>query len=206
MRPSICAASGLILGVCAAQAFAITLTPNAIGGGNIPGKYPIVDFHTWDGDWTPTLKLPASAPAGATITIYANATWSSNVELGNTDIPLPTLTLSTGDRMKFTFDAGMRRWIVTTRDYVATGSVITVPNTALKLSRVKIGPRDAAQKVVLPASAPPGAVLIVQSASAAVSRVDPANVLHASTMLLGANERCVYTFHPELKKWYLLEA
>ena len=31
------------------------------------------------------------------------------MELGNTDIPLPTLTLSTGDRMKFTFDAAMRR-------------------------------------------------------------------------------------------------
>ena len=206
MRPSIRAAGGLILGVCAAQAFAITLTPNAIGGGNIPGQYPIVDFHTWDGDWTPTLKLPASAPAGATITIYADATWSSNVVLDNTDIPLPTMALSTGDRAKFTFDAATRRWIVATKDYVATSSVITVPNTVSKLSRVRIGSKDAAQKVVLPASAPPGAILIVQSASTAVSRVDPANVLHASTMLLGARERYVYAFHAELKKWYLLDA
>jgi hypothetical protein len=203
MRPSIRAASGLLLGVCAAQACAITLTPNAIGGGNIPGKYPIVDFHTWDGDWAPTLKLPASAPAGATITIHANATWSSNVALDNTDIPLQTLTLSTGEQAKFTFDATTGRWNATLKEFVATGTVITVPNTALKLTRVRIGSKDVAQRIVLPASAPPGAIVIVQSDSKAVSRVDPANVLYASTMLLSANERYVYAFHAELKKWYL---
>lgn len=206
MRSFTRAAGGIALGVCAAQACAITLTPNAIGGGNIPGTYPIVDFHTGDGNWAPTLTLPVSAPPGATITIHADATYPSNVALDNTDIPLRTLTLSRGESMKFTFDAGARRWLAGIPEYVPTSPVVNVPASMARLARVKIGPKDVVQAVFLPATAAPGAILIVQSSSVWGARVESANVLHASTMRLGTNDRYVYAFHPELKKWYLLES
>jgi hypothetical protein len=206
MRSFTQAASGLVLGVCAAQAGAVTLTPNAIGGGNIPGTYPIVDFYTGDGNWAPTLQLPPSAPAGAVITIHADATYASSVVLDNTDLPLRTFTLNRGDTMKFTFDAVAGRWRAAVTEYRPVGTVLTVPNSTARLARAVIGDRDVVQSVLLPATAVPGAILIVQSGSASGARVDSANVLHASTMRLGANDRYVFAFHPELKKWYLLES
>ena len=105
MRPIIRAASGLLLGLCAAQALAITLTPNAIGGGNIPGTYPTVDFQTWDGNWAPVLRLPASAAGGASITFHPNATWSSSLATDNTDLPMRALTLNKGDTITVTTEA-----------------------------------------------------------------------------------------------------
>jgi hypothetical protein len=98
MRTPIQIAGSFLFGLCSLQAFGVTLTPNAIGGGNIPGTYPVVDFHTWDGNWAPTLKLPDAAAQGATITIYAHASYSSNVVLANTDLPLRAITLSSGQR------------------------------------------------------------------------------------------------------------
>lgn len=205
MRPSIhAAAAGLILGVCAAQACAVTLTPNGIGGGSIPGTYPSVDFYTWDGNWAPALKLPASAPAGATITIHANATWASNVVLDNTDVPLRTLTLSKGDQMKFTFDAGTRRWTAALTTLPVKGSVLTVPETIPKLSRVIITAQDVVEKIELPASVPPGTMMYIMAG--ANSRVDPTNMLHASTLLVGRGETIVLAFSDELKKWYVVES
>lgn len=206
MRPTIRAASGLVLGLCAAQAFAITLTPNAIGGGNIPGAYPIVDFYTWDGNWAPVLKLPASALSASTITIHAQATYDSNVVLDNTDLPLPSMTLKRGDTMKFTFDANTRRWTASIPEYTTTRTVFPVPASNARLARAYIGPGNLVQSIILPATAVPGAILIVKSDSAGESYVESANVLHASTLRLGAGERYVFAFHPELKKWYPIES
>ena len=182
------------------------LSVNRVGGGNIPGNFPVVDFYTGDGDWAPVLRLPASAAAGATITIHANATWDSNVQLDNTDLPMRTLTLRKGDRTQFRFDAGQRRWIASISEYVPTGASATVPASGARTARVSIGEGSTVRQLTLPATAEPGAILIVASKSALETRIEAQNVLHASTLRLAAGERYVFAFHPDLKKWYPIES
>lgn len=206
MHPFLRAACSLILGICAAQACAVTLTPNAIGGGNIPGTYPSVDFYTGDGDWAPTLRLPASALPGATITLHTNASFGSNVALDNTELPLPSLSMTTGDTMTFTYDAGTGRWLIQMLEYSPKTVGATVPNFSRKLARYTIGDGDWVPTVTLPTSAAPGALLVVQSRVAWGTGVAPANVLHGSDQFMGPSDRDIYVFHPELRKWYLLDS
>ena len=205
LRPIIRAASGLLLGLCAAQALAITLTPNAIGGGNIPGTYPTVDFQTWDGNWAPVLRLPASAAGGASITFHPNATWSSSLATDNTDLPMRALTLNKGDTITFTWDAWERRWLAAATDYKDLRTVTIVPSPTTRVTRVSIDRKDMVESVVLPPTATPNAIVIVQSTSSRPGRVDSANVLHPTPMPLGMNVRYAFVFHPQLQKWYLAE-
>lgn len=216
MHPFIRAASGLVigLGLCAGQAFAVVLTPNAVGGGNIPSTAPVVDFYTWDGNWAPTLKLPASAANGSKITIHADATYSSNLVLDNTDIPMRTLTLDRGDTVTFTWKNDtdkVNRWLVSVPEYTGLHTVTVVPHLTNKLTRVSTTNKDRVESVVLPPTSAPGAILIVDSTSSwQPAKVDPANVLHPAPMPLGVHERFTFVryafiFHPSLQKWYLAE-
>ena len=206
MRRAVQFVSSFIFSLCSLQAFGVTLTPNAIGGGDIPGSYPIVDFYTSDGNWVPTLTLPASASAGATITIYANASYSSNVVLTNTDLPLRSLTMVNGDRLKFTFEGTTSRWIAKLPEYSPNSTGATVPDNTNKLGRYSFSDGNWVTTMTLPAVAAPGAIMIVQSKAASGSTIAPTNVLHASTMRLTTNERYAYIFHPVLKKWYIVES
>ena len=185
---------------------AITLTPNAIGGGNIPGSYPIVDFHTYDGNWAPTLTLPKSAAPGATIAIHAHATYSSSVVLSNTDLPLQTTVLNNGDSLDFVFDANTGRWRAKVFEYSPNRTGASIPDNTNRFARYSLGDGNWAPTVTLPASAAPGAVMIVQSNATWGAAIAGTNVLHASTMRLATNERYAFIFHPELKKWYLMES
>jgi hypothetical protein len=83
---------------------------------------------------------------------------------------------------------------------------MTMADNTAKLGRYSFDDGDWAAAVTLPAKAAPGAVMVVQSSAARSTSISPVNVLHASTMRLAANERYAYVFHPELKKWYILEA
>jgi hypothetical protein len=126
--------------------------------------------------------------------------------LTNTDLPLRSLTLATGDTMKFTFDASARRWVATLAEYSPNTVGATLPESAHKLARYSLSDGNWTPVVTLPATAAPGAVLFVQSSATWGASVAATNVLHASTMRLAANDRYAYLFHPELKKWYLLES
>ncbi|MGI4779016.1 MAG: zinc-dependent metalloprotease family protein [Janthinobacterium lividum] len=195
----------ITFGLCSLQAFGVTLSPNAIGNsGNIPGSYTSVDFHTWDGDWSPTLTLPKSAPSGATITIYAHATYASNVVLANTDLPLRTTTMVAGDTLKFTYDSATARWLAKLPEYSPASVGAAVPGNGNKLGRYAMYDGNWVPLVTLPASAPPGAVMVVASRATWDSAVAPTNVLQASTMRMSTGEQYAYVFHPELKKWYLV--
>ena len=206
MRKAVQLVGSFLFSLCAFQAFGITLSPNAIGGGNIPGTYAVVDFYTSDGNWTPTLTLPASASPGATITIYANSGYSSNVVLTNTDLPLRSLTLVNGDRFKFTYEGTTSRWIAKLPDYSPNSTGATVPDNTNKLARYSFSDGNWVATMTLPAVAAPGAIMIVQSKATFGSTIAPTNVLHASTMRLATNERYAFIFHPDLKKWYILES
>lgn len=189
-----------------AQAFiGITLTPNGNGngGGNIPGSCATIDFYTLDGDWAPTLTLPETSWAGAVVTIHANATYSSNLVLTNTDLPLRSTILNTGDTLRFTFDAGRKLWLATLPESSPNSVGAAMPAGTKKLSRYVLSDGNWAPTVTLPATALPGAVLIVQSAATWGASIAPANVLHASTMRLATGEKYAFMFHPDLKKWYI---
>lgn len=209
MHTLVRSAGVITFGLCSLQAFGITLSPNAIGGGgNIPGTYSSIDFHVRDGDWTPTLTLPRSAPPGATIAIYSSASYATNVALANTDLPLRTTTLAAGDTLKFTYDAGTSRWLARLPEYSPASVGAAIPANGGggggKLARYAMQDGNWVPMVTLPASAQPGAVMVVASGATWDSAVSPTNVLQASTMRISTGEQYAYVFHPELKKWYVV--
>lgn len=200
---------GLLFSLGALQAYGITLSPNSNGGsGNIPGTYPTVDFYTNDGDWAPTLTLPETASQKATITIHSNAQWDSNIVLTNTDLPLHSYVMRTGDVLRFSYNGNPGRWISNLNDaeYTPIRTGATIPNNTNRLARYIFADGSWTSTVTLPAVAEPGAIMIVQSFATSGASIAPTNVLHAGTMNIAANEKYAFSFHPVLKKWYILEA
>jgi Metallo-peptidase family M12B Reprolysin-like len=200
-------AAVIMMTLWVAQAHAIVLTPNDIGGGNIPGNQSVIDFNLSDGNWTRNIYLPKQAPDRAVLTIKSAATFGSSIELKYTDIPISSLSLQAGESQKFEYSAAQGRWLALSIPEYSPKTVASVP-ASLKLWRYQLSDADWAPSVTLPATAPAGAVVLVQSKAQKASRITAgSSVLHASTMNLSKGQAAyAFTFHPELKKWYLVNA
>ena len=206
MKFSIKIAGGIALVACAVQAFGITLTPNQISNGNIPGTYTSVDFFTSDGNWTPTLTLPKTAADKSTIIIHADAGYSSTLDLANTDVPLNSLTLSTGDSQKLIFNAAQKRWLVDMTEYTPNSVGATIPASSRKIVRYKMWDGNWVPSIIFPTTALPGAIVVVESAASWTGKIAADNITYASTMGVATGEKYVFVFHPNLKKWYIVTA
>ena len=206
MNISIKMVGGVILSTYVLQAFSITLTPNQINNGNIPGSYSTVDFYTSDGSWAPNITLPKNAADKSTITIHADATYSSTLDLANTDIPLTSLKLSTGDTQKLVFDAAQQRWLVDVLDYTSNGVGATIPSSTRKIVRYKILDNNWGPSIIFPTTALPGAIIVIESTAARTGNIAADNITYASTMKVATGEKYAFIFHPQLKKWYIVTA
>ncbi|WP_363797914.1 metalloendopeptidase CpaA [Lysobacter firmicutimachus] len=195
---------GVFAALIAFDVAATDLSPNAIGGGDIPGNYASIDFYLSKDDWAPTLTLPADAGDQATVTIHSSTGKLSNLIAGNTDYPLTSMTIAKDDHVSFVFQASQRRWTVVAPTYTPNGNggsgAMPTPMTG-KFARFNLADGDWSQAVTLPASAPDGSVIAVASSAVWTSRIAPTHALFASSFNLRTGDQYVFMYRSRYQSW-----
>lgn len=202
----------LLVGLCchAVVAWAQTnLSPNRVGGGNIPAGYKNLVFSLSDGNWVPTLTLPAAGADGATIQIKVGSAWASTVLQGNTDVPLPSVTLSTGQSVQYRYALAKKLWEVQAPTVYGpnNGSALQLNMGSSWIARAVLANGFWAPSVVLPAKAPANAVVLVSSAAQWASAIDGKNLLfdYKAPLRMG-QAPYAFVFNATLAKWVLVKS
>lgn len=188
-----------------AQAATVFLTPNKIGGGIIPSGYESITFSVYDGNWTPQVQLPAVAKDNASITLVSSAGYGYELNTTNTDIPLVSLTIKSGDRLTFVFNSALKKWIYTAKIYSPLTSGAQVPSDySQKVIRYSLADGNWASTVALPATAPNGAMVSISSQATTPAAISPQNQLYASSMQLRAGDSYFFIYRSDLSAWVAL--
>lgn len=196
---------GLFAMLFAINAAATDLSPSAVGGGDIPGDYPSIDFYISKNDWASTLTLSNSAADQSTVTIHSSTTKTSNLIASNTDFPLTSMTIYKDDHVTFVYQAAKQRWVVTAPSYTpnSNGGSGSIPSPAVgKYTRFDIADGDWAQTVTLPASAPDNSVLAVNSTATWGSKISSQNLQFASTFNLRGGDQYVFVYQTKFQRWF----
>jgi len=181
------------------------LTPNQLGGGDLPGIHADLVFTLGDGNWTPEVRLPATAADQAKVRIVSTAQFQTQVLQANSDVPLPAMSLASGQSLQYTYSAARKQWEIVAPILSAAndGKPMTLASSQDRATRVRLADGAWAPSVTLPPVAPDGALMLVRSDATWPSRVDSANVLHASTMPLRNKDAYTFVFSERLGKWSL---
>ncbi len=188
-----------------ATAFTPATNPNQLEqGGLIPSGYAVVDFVMSNGNWTGTLVLPSTAKQGDVINIKNQATYSSEVRMGSTDLPIDSLTLKTNETMKFVYDATIKKWhflVNTTHSPNTKGSTIPASSPGDFLVHYHLQDGDWTPNIALPADAKDGQLAWVTSSATSGSKIDPQNMLYTSTWALANGDAYLLRYFAPLQKW-----
>ncbi|MEC7120871.1 MAG: hypothetical protein VXW65_13360, partial [Pseudomonadota bacterium] len=191
-----------VLAASISSAYAVNLSPNQIGGGDIPNTHAQITFNLSNGNWAPTLTLPQTATDGATITIQSSAGYASNLITTNTDYPLGSLTIRDGETLSFTYRAANQRWIISTTTYTPNTHGANIPDlTGLKVVRYQIQDGNWTSSVNLPQSAAENTVVLVSSTATWDASINPEHVLHASTLRLKSGDTYALLYRNDLQRW-----
>lgn len=195
---------GLLAMLFCINANATDLSPNTIGGGDIPGNYAAIDFYMKNRDWAPTLTLSNDAADQSTVAIHTTASMKSNLIAGNTDYPLSSLTLNTGDEVSFVYQASKQQWSMNAPSLSPNsngGSGAIPAYTSGKLLRFDLANGNWAQAVTLPASAPDCSVIAIASTATWTSRINAQNVMFAGTFNIRTGDQYVFVYRASLQRW-----
>lgn len=189
--------------LCASSAHAIPLSPNENGGsGHIPGTYSAVVFSLSDGNWVSELHLAATAPDAATVTVQSSATFTSQLNTSNTDYPRPSLPISAGDQVTFTYQASSHQWRMSVPTYTPNDVGAQIPSlTSIKMARYMMYDGNWTPSVTLPATASDNAFVVISSNATYGSQVSAQNTLYASTFLIQTGDSYTFRYRTELQSW-----
>jgi hypothetical protein len=162
-------------------------------------------FTLGNGNWTSQISLPAVAKDKASIKIVSKASWGAQVLQAHSDVPLQALSLLTGQTLEYTYSAAAQRWeiVVPTVWPPNTGGTFSLSSNTQRVQRAAMRDGAWAQALNLPTTAPDGAVLLIKSSATWTSRIDPSQVLHASSMPLRTKDEYAFVFNAKLGKWLL---
>jgi hypothetical protein len=197
--------SSLLFGITSLSMAQTYSSPNQLGSGKLPGTYDSLVFTLYDGNWTPQISLPALAKDKASVKIVSKATWGTQVLQAHSDVPLPALSLATGQTLEYKYSAVAKRWEIVAPTAWApnTGGTFSLSSNTERVQRAAMRDGAWAPALNLPTTAVDGALLLVNSRAAWSSRIDPSQVLHASTMPLRSKDEYAFVFNARLGKWVL---
>lgn len=195
---------GGIMFFSAAYAQAIDLSPNMIGGGNIPGGHSLVNFRLADGDWTPIVKLPNDVQDSAVINIISSAQYGSSLAVSNTEVESGTLEINNGYRYSLKYSRSQGRWNFDMPTYTPNSHGDTVPDftgVGMRMARYHIWDGNFTYEVKLPRSAPDGSLVFVRSDAAYNASIGKGGVLYGNTLLMQRGDTYIMKYRASLRAW-----
>ncbi len=184
------------------------LSPNQLGGsGQLPGNHAHLIFSLSNGNWVPQVMLPPPAQVldKARIEIRSNAAYLTQILQAHSDVPIPSLPLADGQSLAYVFSSAKRRWEVEAPTVYGqnTGAPLNMATTSHRVVRAVFANGAWSPSLNLPQSAMDEAIVLASSRAAWSSRIDPSQVLHASTMPLRTRDEYAFSFNARLGKWIL---
>lgn len=195
---------GFIFAAAMSSAYAIDLSPNSNGGtGNIPSGHSVVNFKVSNGNWVPSINLPASASNGSVVNISSEAGYDSNIITSNTDYPLGSMLLKNGQSVSFVYQASQSRWALSSiPQYSPNSTGATIPDLGTNRAvRYSMADGNWTGSISLPASAADNAVILINSSATWAASINPANILHASTLRIQAGDQYALVYSSQQQKW-----
>ncbi|MBX9404044.1 metalloendopeptidase CpaA [Lysobacter sp. BMK333-48F3] len=201
--------TGLLLALSATGAWATDLSPNQVGGGDIPGNYPSIDFYLSNGNWAPKLTLSNAAGDGYTVAIHSSAGYDSQLATGNTDYPLSSMRIQAGNHLSFVYRAARKQWSLVGPSLSpnrngGSGTIGSYPDA--RVLRFDLADGDWAQAVTLPSSAPDNSLIVVSSSATWTSRINPQNIQYASSFNLRTGDQYAFLYRSALQRWVSVKA
>jgi hypothetical protein len=195
----------MMLASALSMAHAVDITPNSNGGsGNIPATSNDITFTVSNGNWVPTITLPATANNAAKVTIQSSAGYDSSIVTTNSDYPLAALNLKSGESYTFIFNSSKSKWIIQAQAYSPNSVGATIPNlTGIKAARYTMGDGNWTGTVTLPVTAANNTVVFVDSSATWDAVISPANIQFASTLRVKRGDSYVFVYQEKFQRWVL---
>ncbi|HVK50473.1 MAG TPA: hypothetical protein VM469_01885 [Pseudoxanthomonas sp.] len=196
----------LMLGTQAhAAEIAVSAASNK-GSGQLPSGYELVNFQTYDGNWTPDVYLPTQPRQGDRVVIRTRASYPSVLHAAATNLNVEKLQLRPGDQLELTYDAKTKQWrangnVVANYRPVTTGAAI--PETHPYVSTYEMWDTNWTRLITLPAKAKDGDVIAISSQATLTAQINPANILFASSLHVFTGDRYAFVYRADLGKWAL---
>ncbi len=184
-------------------------TPNQLGSGNLPSGYDEVAFTLSNGDWTENIVLPMQPKDKSKVMIRSSAIYTSQLNVDNVDIPLSALEIVAGCEYGFEYKADSNKWLISGTDvsYLTPneiGGVIPESTDAITFYSMENGNWE--QRVILPAKAKDGALIIVRSLATYFSKVSNDRMLYASTTQVITGDEYVFKYLSGFNSWVVESA
>lgn len=195
-----------LLAAGAASAATLDLTPISNNGGQLPSGHEMITFTTHNGNYVPDIQLPQQPRGGDRVRIVTDATFSSLLHTGLTNLSISRLKMVTGQSITLTYDASRRLWVasgdmVSTYNPVQTGAKI--PDSHGRVSTYEMWNGNWTQRITLPASAQEGDVIAINSLAAYSAQIAPDNIMFAGTLNITSGDRYSFVYREDFKKWFL---
>lgn len=130
---------------------------------------PVTKVRFADGNWTPSIALPASASDRDRIVFTSQATWPATL-LPDAANPRHAVRIATGQRYDFTYVKAESAWKMTSHPrrlllvkHLPQG---VIPQPTTPITDVLAGDANWARELVLPQTANPGDAIVVRSTAA----------------------------------------
>lgn len=183
-------------------AHAVNLSPASLPSGQLPSHQASIVFDLANGNWLKEVRLPLSAPDGASVRIRSQAAYDTTLLPMNSELPAP-LVLSQGSDVTLFYSAPRQRWMLrATPGFTPNQLGGRLPKLDQALTVYELSDGNWTGEVVLPPEARPGATLFIRSEAAWGVRVSADNALYAGTFNLTRGESMAFRFKEDLKKWY----
>lgn len=173
-------------------------------GATIPSPPRQITYYTMsDGNWVPTVTLPATAADKSVVVVRSNAT--SGAQIAATKQLFPsTTTLRTGDAYTFIYQQAQSAWTLSAapvRTLIDREIVNGIPRPTSPRTLISFRDGNWVDVVRLPAIAGDRDRITVRSQATYSSRIDNANVNFQGTMQLSRGDEYQFMYIASTGKW-----
>lgn len=205
-RNTLLAALLVCLAPAAASAAEAYLTPSKNGGsGAMPSGYTKLYFDLTSNDWVNQMQLPANPQGANFVVLSSEAHGSSRLDAAKTAFAdLVYLPVDTGTEVELRWSKANQRWDVMNSPsarLIITGRDLAVPQSNEALTQVTIASHANKATLLLPTSAPKGAVLAVANDSADTVGIG-GETAGGGSFSCPAAWSCAFVFNSGDGKWH----
>ncbi|WP_343819416.1 hypothetical protein ISN75_03185 [Dyella marensis] len=193
----------LISTACLAITATTSLTPSNIPDGQLPSGYAGILFNFTQGEQPYILKLPQNPKDQDWVLFGTDGSSRYTVHSEKLDLPRNSVAIwACGAFCQFRYEKKTGLWSVTgtkVKYYSSERSSIPAGNGPYTVYDIK--PGDSHPRISLPATAVAGSIIYIRSSSQLSSRINPDDLLHASTATIENGDAYMLRYVADFKKW-----
>jgi hypothetical protein len=184
-----------------------SITPNSIGGGNLPNGFTRIIFTLADGNWVRDITLPTAPANNTQVDIISNAAFPSMLNTRGASRALDYLEIRNGDRYQLTYNSADQRWVIageSVRQFTPNQQGGAIPDRPGRLTFYRISNGNWINEISLPQQANDGDIVVIDSAATWSATLRHNNLMYASTTTLNTGDEFYLRFSAELRRWVMI--